>query len=401
MSTLNHIPVAGPWITKKEIDYVTDAVTNGWYNGANHYINEFEKSFAAYLGRKYAFSLPSCTSAIHLSLLALGIGPGDEVIVPDVTWIASAAPISYVGATPVFADIDPTTWCLSADTIKACLSEKTKAILVVNLYGHLPNWNEIIELSQTHHIPIIEDAAESMGSKYKNILSGCFGITSCFSFHGSKTLSTGEGGMLVTDNEDIYNQCAILRDHGRLPGDTLFRNIQVGYKYKMSNVQAALGLAQLERIEELVNKKRQIFSWYQEAFKEVEGITLNPDDVDVYNSYWMSTLLFDKAFPLHKHDVIRTLKDQGIHTRPFFDPLSSLTAYEKMPIALFSKKRNNQSYDIARRGINLPSALMLEKEHIMQVKAAIETIFSSCSGKPTVTNKKTKFHSDDDLWEQL
>ena len=376
MSSLKipNIPVAGPWITEKEIAYVTDAVTNGWYEGANNYIDKFEKAFALYLGRKFALSLPSCTSALHLSYLSLNLGPGDEIIVPDATWIASAAPISYIGATPVFADIDPATWCLSAKGIEACLTEKTKAILVVNLYGHLPDWDELVALSLKHNIPLIEDAAQSIGSRYKNKLSGSFGVTSCFSFHGSKTLSTGEGGMLVTDDEEIYNKCLILRDHGRLPGDTLFRNIQVGYKYKMSALQAALGLAQLERIEELVHKKRQIFAWYQESFKEIEGVTLNPAHPDVYNSYWMSTILFDERYKLHKHDVIKKLKEKGIHTRPFFDPLTSLPAYERFPTARGGNVRNLHAYDIASRGINLPSSLKFEGVQVDYVKNIIKEI---------------------------
>ena len=161
------IPVAGPWITEKEISYVTDAVSNGWYEHANDYINRFENAFKAYLGRKYAISLPSCTSGLHLSLLALGVGPGDEVIIPDATWIASAAAITYVGATPVFADIDPGTWCLSASTVKALINKKTKAIIPVNLYGHMPEYSALLDLG----VPVIEDAAESVGSKYQGKLS--------------------------------------------------------------------------------------------------------------------------------------------------------------------------------------------------------------------------------------
>ena len=167
MREVKPIPVAGPSITRKEIAYVADAAKNGWYEHANDYITRFEQAFAAYTGRRYAISLPSCTSALHLSLLALGIGVGDEVIVPEATWIASSAPISYVGATPVFADIDPQTWCLSAQTIAACLTPRTKAIIVVNLYGHMPEWNAIIALAKAHNIALIEDAAESIGSCYQ------------------------------------------------------------------------------------------------------------------------------------------------------------------------------------------------------------------------------------------
>lgn len=352
------IPVAGPSITDKEVSYVTDAVKNGWYENSNSYINRFEEAFKRYLGREYAISLPSCTSGLHLSLLALGVGPGDEVIVPDATWIASAAPITYVGATPVFSDIDPQTWCLSAETVKPLITKKTKAIIAVNLYGHMPEYDDLIALG----IPLIEDAAESIGSRYKDKLSGTFGVTSCFSFHGSKTLTTGEGGILVTDDDYIYERCMILRDHGRKPGDVLFQNQEVGYKYKMSNLQAALGLAQLERIHELVNKKRQIFHWYKEEFKNCDFVSLNPEHPDVYNSYWMSTAIFSEHCSRDKFYYVKRLAEAGISTRPFFSPLSSLGAYTKMYNTSVEKRNNINSYSITKYGVNLPSSLQIIQE---------------------------------------
>src|SRR2546425_644031 len=212
---MNRIPVAGPWITKKEIDYVTDAATNAWFENANMYHERFEKAFAEYAGTRFALTLPSCTSAIHLSLAALGIGPGDEVVVPDVTWIASAAPVSYVRATPVFADIDPETWCLSADSFEACVTPKTKAVIPVDLYGNMPDMDAIRSVARRHGVAIIEDAAAAIGAEYKGRKAGTFGDTGVFSFHGSKTLTTGEGGMLITDREDIYRRCLVLGPHGR------------------------------------------------------------------------------------------------------------------------------------------------------------------------------------------
>ncbi|MBE9572603.1 MAG: DegT/DnrJ/EryC1/StrS family aminotransferase, partial [Proteobacteria bacterium] len=236
---MNKIPVSGPWITQKEIDYVADAAANAWYENANMYHERFEKAFAEYLGVKYAVTLPSCTSALHLSLLALGMGPSDEVIVPDVTWIASAAPIIYVGATPVFADMDEKTWCMSVESFEECITPKTKAIIPVDLYGGVPDWDRILEIASRHNIAVIEDAAEAIGSEYKGKKAGVFGDTGTFSFHGSKTMTTGEGGMLVTDNRDIFERVLFLRDHGRKPGDVMFFNAEVGYKYKMSSMQAA------------------------------------------------------------------------------------------------------------------------------------------------------------------
>lgn len=364
------IPVAGPSVTQKEIDYVTDAVKTNWYDNANDYVGRFEKAFAKYHEREYAISLPSCTSGLHLSLLALGVAEGDEVIVPDATWIASAAPISYVGATPVFADIDPKTWCISAESIQKLMTPKTKAIIAVNLYGHMPYYDELSKFG----IPIIEDAAESIGSKYKNQKSGSFGISSCFSFHGSKTMVTGEGGMLLTDDKAFYNQCMILRDHGRIPGDLLFQNKKVGYKYKMSSMQAAIGLAQLERIDELVEKKREIFEWYKEAFKGVKGIVLNPEDESTYNSYWMSTLLYDhNIYDIEKFELVRKMWEEGIGARPFFAPLSSLEAYSHLDVHN-CKKRNIESYKTSAYGVNIPSALCVTKEESLYVRDCIMQI---------------------------
>ena len=374
MPEIKRIPVAGPSITAKEVAYVTDAAKNGWYDHANDYPARFEAAFAQYTGRKYAISLPSCTSALHLSLMALGIGAGDEVIVPDATWIASSAPITYVGATPVFADIDPKTWCLSAATIEARITKKTKAIIVVDLYGHMPEWPAILKLAKAHGIAVIEDAAEAIGSRYKGKLAGTFGINSCFSFHGSKTLTTGEGGMLLTDDTAIYKRCMQLRDHGRAPGDILFRNLEVAHKYKMSALQAAMGLAQLERIDALVAKKRQIFAWYEKHLAGIPGFRLNPPHKDVTNSYWMSTLVWDAPHRMEKTALIAALGERGIASRPFFEPLSALEAYRASRTTQ-SAKRAPVSYQLSKQAINLPSALCLKEADIKRVAKALREIF--------------------------
>lgn len=373
---MERIPVAGPWITQKEIDYVTDAVTNAWYDNANIYNERFEKAFADYVGRRFTIALPSCTSAIHLSLLALGIGSGDEVIVPDITWIASAAPITYVGATPIFADIDPKTWCLSPESFEKCITPKTKAVIPVDLYGGMPDMDAILDIAQRHSVVVIEDAAEAIGSEYKREKAGSFGDTSVFSFHGSKTLTTGEGGMLVTDREDIYQRVLVLRDHGRKPGDKMFWNTEVAHKYKMSSMQAALGLAQLERIEELIAYKRQVFKWYQEQLSGVDGITLNYETPVTKNTYWMVTVVLDSSFGIKKERLITLLSERGIGSRPFFYPLSLLPAYEHLEQAQIARQRNQISYRISPYGVNLPSALSLTKEKVRYVCGVIKEVLS-------------------------
>lgn len=236
---MERIPVAGPWITDLEVSYVDDAVRNAWYAGANAWHGRFEKTMAEFCGRKHAMALPSCTSALHLALAGLGVGPGDEVVVTDVTWIATSAPIDYVGATAVFADIDRASWCLSPESLEACLTPKTKAVIVVDLYGSMPDMEAIQSVCDRRHVPLIEDAAEAIGSTYRGRQAGSFGIASTFSFHGSKTITTGEGGMLLTDDDTLYARCGFLRDHGRTPGDRMFYNAEVAFKYKMSSMQAA------------------------------------------------------------------------------------------------------------------------------------------------------------------
>ena len=375
----NRIPVSGPWITGKEIAYVTDAVTNAWYDDANVWHERFEKAFAEYMGVKHAIALSHCTAAIHLSLLALKVGPGDEVIVPDCTWIASAAPVTYVGATPVFADIDPQTWCLDAKSFEACITPRTKAVIPVNLYGNMPDWDALREVADRHSIAIIEDAAESIGSEFKGGRAGSFGATGVFSFHGSKTLTTGEGGMLVTDDDALRARVLFLRDHGRRPGDRLFHNTEVAYKYKMSSMQAALGTAQLERVEELVSRKREIFAWYAEELAGLPGVTLNYEAPGTRNTYWMVTAVLAERLGLRKERVMELLGAQGIDCRPFFHPLSSLPAYAGTPQAEAARSHNPVSYALSPYGINLPSALNLTRDQVRRVGVAVRAVVSANS----------------------
>jgi perosamine synthetase len=373
---MQKIPIAGPWITQKEIDYVTNAVTDAWYGNANMYHERFEKAFAEYIGVRYAMALPTCTSAIHLSLLALGIMEEDEVIVPDATWIASSAPISYVGATPVFADIDRQTWCLSAESFEVCITPRTKAVIPVDLYGGMPDMDAICAIARRHDIAIIEDAAEALGAEYKGKRAGSFGDTGVFSFHGSKTVTTGEGGMLVTDREDLFKRIQVLRDHGRQPGDRMFWNTEVAYKYKMSSMQAALGLAQLERIDELIQRKREQFEWYKQELAGIDGITLNAEPVGSLNTYWMVTIVLDPKLGLNKTQLMELLSLRGIDTRPFFHPLSSIPAYEDLEQAHIARQRNKVVYRISPYAINLPSALRLNKEEIKSVCHALLDVLS-------------------------
>jgi perosamine synthetase len=367
---IRQVPVAGPWITERERAYVADAVETNWYDRAGDYTGRFETAFATATGRRHAVSLPSCTSGLHLALAALGVRAGDEVILPDLTWIASSAPVTYVGADPVFVDVDPSTWCLSAEALRAAITPRTKAIVAVDLYGGMPDYAQVMQVADDAGVPVIEDAAESVGSMMSGVPAGGFGLASVFSFHGSKTLTTGEGGMLVTDDDALYARIQVLRDHGRPPGDQSFFNGEIAFKYKMSSMQAALGLAQLERLDELVARKRAIFAWYQEAFDGVEGVTLNAEPAGTHNSYWMVTAVLHPGLRLAGAELGAVLKEQGIATRPFFHPLSSLPAYATSPSSGGAEARNPVAYDTAPRGINLPSALTLTRDDVDYVTSA-------------------------------
>jgi len=377
---MNRIPVAGPSITQKEIDYVTDAVTNAWYGNANVWHERFEKAFAAHLGVRHAMALPSCTSALHLSLLALGVGAGDEVIVPESTWIASAAPVSYVGATPVFADVDPVTWCLSAESFRRCLTERTKAAIPVDLYGGMPDWNALKAVAEPAGVALIEDAAEAIGAEQGGRRAGGFGRVGTFSFHGSKTLTTGEGGMLVTDDAALFERCRFLRDHGRRPGDRPFWNREIAHKYKMSALQAALGLAQLERIDELIAKKREAFRWYREALASIPGLTLNAEPEGTRNGFWMVTAIPDPSHGITQDELLGQLAQRQIDARPFFHPLSELPAYAENPHAKGARERNPVAYRLSATGVNLPSSLSLTRADVERVAAALREILANVAG---------------------
>jgi perosamine synthetase len=362
------IPVAGPWITDKEIEYVSDAARNGWYQRWNEYPTRFEEAFAQKLGIPYAISVPSGTAAIHLGLAAMGIGPGDEVIVPELTWISSASPVVQLGAMPVFADIEPKTWGLSPEAFAAAITPRTKAVVTVDLYGCIPNMNAIRQIADANGIAILEDAAEALGSTLHGHPAGTLGDVAAFSFHGTKTMTTGEGGMLVTADEELYRRCLLLRDQGRATNARhRLWNEELGYKFRMSAVQAALGLGQTERLDELVAKKRQIFAWYEERLSGLEQLRLNPDFPGLWSSYWLTTAIIDRRAGLTKEFLMDLLASDGIDSRPFFYPLSSLPAFRNLPQHETGKDDSPAAYELSPYGINLPSALMLTEPQVDRV----------------------------------
>ena len=378
------IPVAGPSITDREVELAAEAARTAWY--ANHYSYNarFERLLADYVGVAHAVSVPHCTAAIHLALAALNIGPGDEVIVPDVTWIASVAPVAYVGATPVLVDIDPLTWCIDPDAVEAAIGPATKAIIGVDLYGSTCDWPRLRAIADRHGLALIEDAAEALGSEHAGRRAGAWGDVSTFSFHGSKTVVTGEGGMLATNDKALFDRVLFLRDHGRKPGDRFFLNSEIGFKYRMSAVQAALGVAQMERIDELIVRKRQIFDWYKARLGDRPGLWLNAEPDGTRNSYWMVTIVPDAGFGLDKFAIMAALDERNIDSRPFFSRLSDLPAFEGRDASKRFVKDDDAGVHIARCGVNLPSGYNVTEADVDIIAAAVDEIVSGRRGSSSI-----------------
>jgi perosamine synthetase len=338
-----------PSITELEVAYATDAARNGWGERWYEYIVRFEESFKAHLGVKYAIATSSCTGALHMGLAALGIGPGDEVIMADTNWIATAAPIVHLGAKPVFVDILPDSWCLDPELAEAAITPRTKAIIAVHLYGNLCDMDRLLAIGQKHDIPVIEDAAEAIGSQWHAKRAGAMGAFGTFSFHGSKTVTTGEGGMFVTQDDALYEKVLTLSNHGRARGQTKqFWPDMVGFKYKMSNIQAAIGCAQMERIEDLISRKQEILAYYRDRLETLPGVRVNPEPVGTVNGAWMPTAVFDRATDVTREKLQTAFAAENIDARVFFYPLSGLPMFEEHP-------HNRLAWDIPGRAINLPS----------------------------------------------
>ena len=271
-------------------------------------------------------------------------------------------------ATPVFADVEPDSWCVSAASVEQCVTPRTKAVMPVDLYGMFPDMASLRALADRHGFAIIEDAAQAVGGRLADRPAGSFGDVSAFSFHGTKTLTTGEGGMLVTDRTDVYERALVLRDHGRTKANfRFFYNTEVAFKYRMSNMQAAFGLAQLERLPELVARKRQIFGWYAERLRGVSGLSLNVEPAGVLNTFWMVSIVVDRALGATNRTLMAAFDEHAIDTRPFFHPLSDLPAFSGMPTSQRARARNTVAYDISPRGLNLPSAMNLTEAQVDRV----------------------------------
>lgn len=345
---ISRIYYTKPSITALEIGYATDAASNGWGERCYDYIHRFEASFRQHLGVKHAIATSSATGALHIGMAAMGIGEGDEVVLGDINWIASAAPVIHLGATPVLVDVLADTWCLDPAAVEAAITPRTRAILAVHLYGNLCDMNALREIGQRHGIPVIEDAAEAIGSIWHGHRAGSMGIFGAFSFHGTKTVTTGEGGIFVTDDDALYERALTLSNHGRASGETRqFWPETIGFKYKLSNLQAAIGCGQMERIEELIAGKRRVFEYYRDALRNLP-LHMNPEAAGTTNGYWMPTIVVDHNVPFDRAALLDAFKADHIDGRVFFWPLSSLPSFKPHP-------EHAVSHSLSSRAINLPS----------------------------------------------
>ncbi len=350
-----------PSVTELEVGLATDAARNGWGEKCYDYIHKFEDNFRKHLGSSFAISTSSCTGALHMGLAALNIGPGDEIILADTNWVATVSPIQYLGAKPVFVDILPDSWCIDPVFVEKAITSKTKAIIATHIYGNLCDMDRLLEIGKKHDIPVIEDAAEAIGSKWRGIRAGNLGKFGVFSFHGSKTITTGEGGMFVTNDERLFSRVLTLSNHGRsMSTQKQFWPDTIGFKYKLSNLQAALGVGQLERIESLIARKREILIKYKSGLSNLAEISLNPEPEHATNGSWMPTAVFSEKSQVTREKLQVAFARENVDARVFFWPLSSLPMFKEQP-------ENVNAYSIPRRAINLPSYHDIQDEDIHRV----------------------------------
>jgi len=357
MNQRKKISFAGPSITQKEIDYVIDGVKNGFYEKFDQHAKRLEQTVCDYLGVKHGIATHCCTVALHLACKALGFQEGDEVICTDFSWVATSYSIDYTGATPVFVDIDPDTWCISPEAIRQAITPKTRGIMLVHTFGHPAEMEEIMSIAREHNLLVIEDAAPSLGSLYKNQKTGTFGDVACFSFQGAKIAVSGEGGILVTNNDALFERAELLASMGRTDSQAVFWSDMLGYQYTIANLTASLALAQVERIEELVSIKRQIFAWYDDRLSEVPGIRIIREKPYCRSNYCYPSILLENKTHAERDAVLTKFRTENIHARPGFPQMSLFPVHQQRFPTPETKR-------VAEQGISLPSAANLDEEDI-------------------------------------
>ena len=358
---MKHIPVSEPVLFGNELKYVKDCIRSTWISGGP-YVDRFERTFALFCGTKYATTVSNGTAALHLVLAALGVGVGDEVIVPDLTFVSTANVVAYTGARPIFADVDRKTWCLDPGDIEKRITPNTKAVIVVHLYGHPADMDRICAVARKHKLFVIEDACEAHGALYKGGKVGSLGTAAAFSFYGNKIITTGEGGMITTEDRKLLERINYLKAHA-LDKKHEYYHSEIGYNYRLTNLQAAFGVAQLEHIHEVIAIKRKNALDYGNLLKDIKGIELPPDEPWAKSVFWMYSILLPNR--RIRDALMQKLAKAGIETRPFFIPIHALPMYR-------SKGHFPVTQDLSDRGMNLPSSAKLKRQDIEYICAQIK-----------------------------
>jgi perosamine synthetase len=366
---IRRIPVAAPALVGNEVEYVLDCLNTTWVSSNGKYIESFETAFAQFCETRYALTCSNGTVALHLALLALGVCPGDEVIVPTLTYVATANAVAYCGARPVFVDSEPDTWNIDPRQVEKAISPHTRGIIVVHLYGHPVDMDPILQIARKKGLFVIEDAAEAHGAEYCGRRIGSLGDIATFSFYGNKIITTGEGGMVTTNDETLANRIRQLKCQGMDPQKRYWFPV-VGYNYRMTNIQAAIGLAQLEKVDWHINRRREIAGWYRDLLWDQPGITLPVEKPWAKNVYWMTSIVLQEGFPYGRDEVMMLLAERGIETRPFFYPMHVLPMYRDLTVGQVFPVADY----LARQGINLPSSAGLAGDDVCYICQALSEI---------------------------
>lgn len=357
------IPLCIPEIRGNEWKYIKECLDTNWVSSVGKFVDKFEEEFAKYNNVKSAVVTMNGTAALQLALVTLGIGEGDEVIVPSMTFISSVNAIKYVGAVPVFVDVERDTFVMDVNKVEELITEKTKAIMPVHIYGYPVEMDELNKIAKKHNLYVIEDATEALGTTYKGKLAGTLGDIGCFSFNGNKLITTGAGGMLITNNEEIGKRAKYLSNQTKtITENGAMYHEEIGYNFRMPNILAAMGLAQLENIDEYLKAKRKNANLYNELLKDVEGITLIKQVDYIDNSYWLYSILVEDNYRMSRDELLKLLGENEIQARPFFLPVHDMKPYYECKHGTMET-----TMDICSRGINLPSSVSLTEEEVKKV----------------------------------
>lgn len=359
------IPIAEPSLGEREVELVTDAVRSGWVSSIGEYVTAFEEGLASRCGVGHAVATSNGTTALHLALAVAGIGPGDEVIVPSLTFVATAAAVAYCGASPVLAESDPAHWCVDPADVASRITPRTRAVVPVDLYGHPADMDALAEIATEHDLMLVEDAAEALGATYRERPAGGLGHLGVLSFYGNKLITTGEGGAVLTDDPALAERARVLRDHAMDPHRRYWHE-EIGFNYRITNMQAALGVAQLERLDELLERKRAIAAAYSAGLEDVPGVSVQEEASWASSSWWMTTLRIDGSRGVDRDELAARLRADGVDTRPAFVPLHLLPHLRQpgpLPVA----------EAVGSEGLSLPSSASLSGSELDYVIASVRS----------------------------